>query len=292
MKYQKQVKRPNARKRVADQHNSGQYTTVNQSRNQSRKSNVKRHRRRHKKNYILHYIILIFLFSVVIVTMSFTVLFNIKEIIITGNTKINKNEVISSSGIAIGDNLLRIKKSKIESNILKSSIFLDGVDVKRKFPSTLNINLDIAKPTTGVNYEGKYYYFSKNGRLIEISETNTHSDIIVFWGVDLEKIKLGEYLKPNEKNEYEIALKIRKSIKEASFEKIEAVDLRNPAYIKLYYGTQIEVVLGNLNDIDYKLKMAKKVIDTEITYGETGILDVQISGKAFFRGKENITHPK
>lgn len=291
MKYQKQAKRQNVKKRVSEQNISEQYMNANQSRNQSRKSNVKRHRRRHKKNYILHYIILLFLFSVVLITMSFTVLFNIKEIKITENTKINKDEVISSSGVAIGDNLLRIKKSKIESNILKSSIFLDGVDVKRKFPSTLNIALDIAKPTIGVNYDQKYYYFSKKGRLIEISETNAHSDIIVFWGVDLEKIKLGEYLKPNDKNEYEIAIKIKDSLKEASLEKIEACDLRNPAYIKLYYASQIEVVLGNLNDIDYKLKMAKKVIDTEITYGETGVLDVQISGKAYFRGKENIKHP-
>lgn len=276
MKYEKNMKR-----QVSSQ----------ETRNQSRENNAKRHKRRHKKNYVLHYIIMIFLLSVVLVTMSYTVLFNIKTIKISENSILKNDEVIKVSGVSVGDNLLRIKTKRIEQKILNHSIYLDTADVKRKFPSTLDINLKFASATYGVNYEGMYYFFSSKGRLIEISKTNTHTDIATFWGVDLNKMKKGEYLKPTEKNELETAMLLKKAIDGSGIEKIQAVDLRDVANIKLYHGTKIEIILGNLNDIDYKLKMAKKVIDTQITYGETVILDVQISGKAYLRPIESVEYP-
>ncbi len=278
MKYEKSVKRQISSQEV---------------RSQSRQNNAKRHKRRHKKNYILHYIIIIFLLIIVLVTMSFTVLFNIKSFNVSQNTILKNEEVIKASGVTVGKNLLRINTSEIEKKILYHSIFLDTVEVKRKFPSTLDINLQFAKATYGVYYGGLYYFFSGKGRVIEISEKNTHTDIVTFWGIDLNKIKLGEYIKPSEenKNELEIAMTLKKAIDDSEIEKIQAVDLRDIANIKLYYGTEIEVIFGNLSDVDYKLKMAKKIIDTQITYGETVILDVQISGKAYLRPTESIKYP-
>lgn len=260
-------------------------------RDERRSQNAKRHRRRHKKNYMLYYILLSFLLTVALIVMSFTVFFNIQHFQISENSVFTQEELLEICGLKEGDNLLLLNTNKMEEKIMKQTIFLDRVEVRRKFPSTLEINMHTAEVTHGANYGRLYYFFSESGRLIEISKTNTHTDVTTFWGVDLNKIKLGEYLKITETNEYETALMLIEKLNELEFENIIGADLRDLSNIKLYYGESFEIKLGNISDLDYKLKVSKELIETKLNEGEVGILDVQISGKAYFRATEEVKLP-
>ena len=57
--------------------------------------------------------------------------FNIKNIEVTGNTKLTSQEIISLSQIQLDENTFKIVKSKIEKNI-KQNAYKEKVDIKRK----------------------------------------------------------------------------------------------------------------------------------------------------------------
>lgn len=260
-------------------------------RDEQRRQNVKRHRRRRKKNYMLHYILLSFLLTAALIIMSFTVFFNIKQFEISENTIFTQEELLGICGVKTGDNLLLLNTTKMEKKIMDHTIFLDSAEVKRKFPFTLEITLNPATAAYGVNYGRLYYYFSESGRMIETSKTNTHENVTTFWGVDLNKIKQGEYLKVTDNNELETAQMLLEKFVEFELENVVGVDLRDMANVKLYYGNSFEIKLGNISNLEYKLKVAKELIQSKLNDGEVGILDVQVDGKAYFRATEEVNLP-
>ncbi|WMJ23758.1 FtsQ-type POTRA domain-containing protein [Paludicola sp. MB14-C6] len=253
-----------------------------QLRNQSRQSNAKRHKKRHKKNYALHYIILLFLLTVTLVTLSFTVLFNIKKITVSDNKILASQTVIKNSGAKIGDNLLLVNTKQIANEVLNKNIAIDAVEVKRKFPTTLHIELKIAKTKLIIRNEKQFYYFSNAGRLIKIADTVDEPSVIQFIGINISNMKLGEYIKKSDKNHYQDCLKIYDTIAAAKMPKITGVSLENPSCITLNYNNQIQIKVGNIKDLTYKLNVAKEVIK-KIGDNEKGVIDVQINGKAFFK---------
>ena len=76
--------------------------------------NVRKKRRRRKQNLSLYYTAIFFLVAVVGIILSLTVFFNVKEVIVTGNSIYTNNDIILASGIKTGDNLVRLSSSKVE----------------------------------------------------------------------------------------------------------------------------------------------------------------------------------
>lgn len=261
-----------------------------QLRDFSRRDNAKRHKRRHKRNYILYYIILIFLLLVTFVTLSFTVLFNIQNVTVTANQLGLTQSVIDGTGVKIGDNLLRINTKSIEKKILAKNMQLDSVKVKRKFPNTLHIELGIGKTELIIKANNKYYYLSEGGRLIKISDTNDEPDVIQFAGMKMDNMKLGDYINSSKDENYQTCKTILEAIEQSKIEHITNVSLKDSSCIRLYYENRLEIKVGNIQELTYRLNVAREVI-SKLDTTDKGIVDVQIDGKAYFKPEAEITLP-
>lgn len=286
----------------------------NNNRNDNRKGNAKRHRQRHKKNYALHYIFLTLVFAATLVVLSLTVLFKIEDIQINGADLVNKAVVVELSGVKIGDNLIKIDKKKMEKNIIKQEYLIDSITVKRKFPSTLVINLEMSDAEMCIKQGGEFYFFNNTLRLIERSKTNTHPKITMFRGVtvgakkiadpkssgvssepvnaedykenemgDFVEMKLGDYLVENDENGLAMCLRIRDALKKTKIPSITSVDMRDPVSVDFFFEDRIMIKVGTVTDLEAKLSSAYRVIENELIDNEEGVLDVQIAKKAYFR---------
>lgn len=256
------------------------------TRDEVRQANGKIHKRRRKKNYILYYILLSFLLTVVVVSLSLTVLFNLSEITVKDYPGINKEKIIASSAIQIGDNLVRMNVEKIEAKILNENIMLDSVSVKRKFPSNVEISLVLSEPKIGIKNGSEYHYFSAKGRYFT---SDTQRKGLIFQGVDVSKIKLGEYLSKASVDGRETMESLHKAIIESKIPNITYVDMRDISSIKLYYKDEIEIIIGSMSLIQYKLDKAKELIANNMEEGVIGQLDVQVYRKGFFRPIDFVT---
>ena len=83
------------------------------------------------------------LFAIIIGGIIYAILspiFNIKQIKVSGNSKISVDEIISLSGFNLEQNMFTYKMSDVKSKI-KENAYIDTVKISRKIPDSIEISV-------------------------------------------------------------------------------------------------------------------------------------------------------
>ena len=153
--------------------------------------NVRR-RRRHR-NYIIYYILLGTIMTIVCITLSLTVFFNIEKLNPTGSSVYSSEEILAAVNARKGDNLIRLNVGKLESQALETLTSAESVEIKRHFPNQLDIIVTDGEPVLQVSFGGMFYQFTESGRLIGVTET-AEVDGQVVVGPDPTGLEVGQYM--------------------------------------------------------------------------------------------------
>lgn len=284
-------KRPSSSSARSSANNRGGRTQQPQTnRQRAKQKNVRRHRSKLKRNYSMHYAFLAFVMTVAFVVLCFTHFFNIKEIEVVPNTMFTQEEVIEFAQIELESSLLMLNTVAIAKRIASQSVLISSVDVNAIYPSTVEIAINKEQPHIAINYGRQPRYINEDGKYFETSKTDIY-DVIKYYGVDMQYVDLGQKIDIEQENNYDIAVDINNTIEELGITGITVVDLRDIASIKLYYGEQIEIKIGSIADIEYKLMTFQKILESKLDFDEKGILDVQVTGRAYFKVSNEVTLP-
>jgi cell division septal protein FtsQ len=91
-------------------------------------------------------------------------IFTVQEINISGNTKINGEEILKRSGLRQGESSIFFFEDSVEENILKNS-WVKGVSVTKEFPKKVNIQINEEESYCLLFDEnGKIFYINKEGK--------------------------------------------------------------------------------------------------------------------------------
>ena len=74
-------------------------------------------------------------------TVGATVFFQLEQVVVVGNQRYTAQEVEQASGLQAGDNLFRLNKYEIKNEILRKLPYVEGVNIVRHLPSTIQITL-------------------------------------------------------------------------------------------------------------------------------------------------------
>ena len=121
-------------------------------------------------------IIAIIVLTAIIVTML-SPLFNIKEVKVSGNSKISTDKIISLSNIQIGENTYRINTLSIKDKIKKNA-YIEDVEIKRNLPSQIEIIIKERVATFMIEYINSYVYINNQGYMLEISNEKLELPIL------------------------------------------------------------------------------------------------------------------
>lgn len=160
--------------------------------------------RRGKRNYTLYYLTFGLFSAIVLLILSYTVLFPVTDITVkTTDPEIvispeAAQTYIESSGLSKGNNLLRVNAKTTEQNILASDPTIDAVTLHKKLPGKLVVEVNVARPWCAFyNAADKLYYsVSENGRVIAAGKKKelplTEKTVFVT-GFTLEDCEVGSY---------------------------------------------------------------------------------------------------
>lgn len=246
-------------------------------------ANQEKRKRRRKKNYLIHYILVFILVSIIGTTLSLTVFFNISNIIIEGTSNFATNEeILGFSQVTEGQNLFRIDLDKIEDRIIKNTTDIDSVTVHRALPDKLVISLEQSVPKLAFYNLGKYYLVSNGDRVIsQVDNVDEYTDIIKFTSTQIKDIQVGQFLTENE--EYQKFKNVIDYITKCDLQGVKAIEIEEDNDINLNYQDRITIELGNMIEINYKLKTVKKVLDEHIDANAFGVIDARTETVAYFR---------
>lgn len=252
--------------------------------NIERKNSGKRMRRR-RRMMSVYTVVVILLVLTVGVTMCFTFLFNIDEIVISGESETyTYMEIVEASGIHAGDNLLRLDYKKAEQRILDQLLYVETAKVDRDFPSTLRITVTRCIPAYNVQYDKGVLLVSRKGKIL--ADNNFYTDtenLPIIYGFDPADTEAGKPLRSKNENKYDAFTQLISRFDRDDNAGIATIDLTNEYAITVNYRNGMIFKMGNWNDVEYKLNLADTVMQDETVKGKKGYLTMIGTKQCSFR---------
>jgi len=222
--------------------------------------------------------IIFFVFGVLLliifgINKIFNNFFGIKNIYCESNIKYTHEEIIDSSGIKTGDNLLYLNKNKIKNNIYKKLSYIEKIKIKKKFPDKIFIETELADIKFNIFFDNKYYLISANSKILE-ERDEPITEYIILTGINFSISDLGDiiYQNPDIKN---IINEISSACENRNLNLIKSIDISDKNNIILNYDNRINILFGDFKDIEYKILTISEIILNRINNTETGTLDIR-----------------
>lgn len=239
---------------------------------------VKRRKKRRNRRKIA---LAVFLLTViaVLITLSLTVFFPIAEIGVKGDTRYSSEQIIKTSGVAIGDNLFRLNDKKIEQTLTERLPYLLTVDLKRSLPDTLVLTVKEIVPQYAFSVDGKYLLVGQNKALELVEDLPEGITQIV---CEVEDYELGKPLSLGKRTE--AFSKICTAMGESGLSGITQVDMTDTSKITMRYEDRLTLELGSLEDVQKKMKKAVQIIeavDSDYNGKATGTIRLQYEDAYF-----------
>lgn len=137
-------------------------------------------------------------------------LFNLTEIQVSNNEKISTDTIISLSNLTIGENIYKTSINKIKNNI-KQNAYIESVEVKRKLPNKIIVNVKERKATYNLEYANSFIYINNQGYILDILENKLEAPIIDGYTTSGENIIVGNRLNAEDLEKLGTVLKIMES---------------------------------------------------------------------------------
>ena len=145
-----------------------------------------------RKSYVLYFAIFAFLGIVIFTILSVKVLFKVEEVKLNGSSVYSVEQILAAGGVETGISLLLFDTVEAENSIKNELVFVDGVSIKKDYPSALTITVEHADRAVSIQNSDGYWEVSRKGRVIGCSDTRP--DGVVVTGFSSAGLRIGGYI--------------------------------------------------------------------------------------------------
>ncbi len=253
-----------------------------------RKSRIKKKRKNTLLIYRLKLIFscsfLVLLISLIGVITSISFFFKVEAIEICGETRYNNEDVITQSGLKVGDNIFFLDSSKIQNELERTFPYIEGVKVVKRFPNKIVINMRDSREFRVFKSDLKYVIVNSYGKVLEISD-KYDGNLLLIEGLECNNLEVGSQLGFSNENSKRQVENIIEIMENNGLSKITYINFKNLANILVKYDNRIKMKLGLYDHVDYKIRTASEIILNNIGENEKGELDLSLlvkDGKSYF----------
>jgi len=249
---------------------------------ENRKNGRRMRRRQRMSGYYTLVVVMLVIASVC--TVCLTVAFNIKHIIVSGESEnYTYMKIVESSGVRVGDNLVRLNAEKCARQILEECTYVETAEIEKKYPFTLKINVTRSIPGFNVEYEDGVLLVSRSGKILEKNDYYINR-LPVIQGFRPLNPEIGKPVVSESEHINDAFRQIteRYSGNEVT-DDILCVDMSSEQNIVSTYKNGIVFKMGNWTDINYKLDLAGTVMNDPTVKDKTGFLTMIGTNQCSFR---------
>ena len=222
--------------------------------------------------------------------------FKVENVEVAGINKYQAWDVREASGIRDGENLLTLSKAKISGNIIANLPYIKSVQVAIRLPGTVVIQVEEITVSYAISdHAGMWWLIDAAGRIIDSTTPADAQDHLRVLGVEIANAQIGaqavafeaEPETDSDGNPVPVAITgaDRLSAAVTVLQALEDngilgqvlhVDVKDITDIRISYGTRFEVLLGDRQNMFYKVNAMKQAIDQMGSY-ESGELDASFT---------------
>ena len=246
-------------------------TSVNTNKNKqnAKKKLTKQQQIAIKKKKAILKIVKVLTLIIVIIGVSIYValspLFNIKEINVTGNSKLSKEEIISLSELKTDENTFKVSK-KNTKNKVKANAYIENVKIRRKLPDKVEIIVVERVATYMIPFANSYIYINNQGYMLEITSQKAEMPAIVGISTPEEELHEGQRLISEDLVKLGEVLQIMESANANELvDLITKIDISNRQdYILTLEKEKKAIHLGDVSNLSTKMAYVKKILNDEL----------------------------
>ena len=237
-----------------------------------------------KSIFIKNFLIIAIIIFLTILLLNSS-LFNIKEIVVEGNSVLSQNKIISISTLNLDENIFKFNKNNIKKALLENP-YIENVDISRKLPNTVLIKIEERIPTYILQFTDSYVYINNQGYMLEISNDKIDVPILVGFTTDLSNIKVGNRLDNKDLEKMNMVIKIYETAKNVELAQyITKIDVSDTKEYKISMDDLGKTIyLGDASDLNSKMLELKEILHK--TQNKSGIVFLNVdlnTQRAYFR---------
>ena len=262
-----------------------------QRKGQSKQRRRRRRARRDGTPTVL--VLLCLLLTVVAIILAATLFFKIETVTLTGDTRYSQDYVAEASGLEIGDNLVLFDKISVKNGIYKACPYLDTVQIRRRYPSGIEIIVTECQPVA-VLYDEKaeipdpedetktvttgetgWWLVDRNGKLLENITSPQVPELTRIYGVTLLAPETGKSVEIlQEDTQKPLFLLLNTAEDDGILQDIGGMDFAEPYAIRFNYLDRFVVKLGSTEDLDVKMRYLHLIVEEKLSSNAAGTLDL------------------
>ena len=191
--------------------------------------------------------------------------FKVRNILVVGNRNLLKEEVITQSGVQIGDNLLSLSDTELKKRLEKNR-YIEYIGHEFDYRGTLTLRINERLGMGVVNALGLYYVLDAEGMVLECAgsvfpDTVAGPKISGFSMDDNTRVVIGDKLPVRDNGQLEsmrCVLTMLDSV--GMLGRISQLDVKNLDNLYLMTTDGAKIVLGDDGSLQTKLLIAREVL--------------------------------
>ncbi len=259
----------------------------NQTRMTKKQAKIMRKKKKIKK--ILKTIILVAIIIGGICFALISPIFNITDIQVIGNNKINSDTIISLSQLQIEQNIFRFNKNKV-LNEIKTNAYVENTKIKRKIPNKIEIIIEEREQNYNVEFLNGYAYINNQGYILEIAEQKLDLPVIMGITTPQEQVVAGNRLNDEDLEKLETVIQIMNICKSYELDKkVSSIDITNKNDYIMYMEEEKKTIhLGNDSNLTNKMLYVPAILKENQGKEGTIYLNGNINGDFKPRFREKV----
>ena len=259
----------------------------NQTRMTKKQAKIMRKKKKIKK--ILKTIILVAIIIGGICFALISPIFNITDIQVIGNNKINSDTIIILSQLQIGQNIFRFNKNKVVNEI-KTNAYVENTKIKRKIPNKIEIIIEEREQNYNVEFLNGYAYINNQGYILEIAEQKLDLPVIMGITTPQEQVVAGNRLNDEDLEKLETVIQIMNICKSYELDKkVSSIDITNKNDYIMYMEEEKKTIhLGNDSNLTNKMLYVPAILKENQGKEGTIYLNGNINGDFKPRFREKV----
>lgn len=252
--------------------------------------NHTRPRARRRRNLSLYYLMIFTVCVIIFLILARTVLFNISEYVVEGNSIYTADAILAAGGLHEGRNMYGINLEKTEKKIKDKLVYIEDIKLRRKLPDKFLVTVTEARAFACCEYEGnRYAVITKSGRYLETEQLGPRAGLIQIKGMELTGVAIAADFVSQDETKRDIILDLMEAISEICDGKITEIDITDRTNITMKYEDRIDIDFGSSLDYEYKLRYISTIIEDSLEPDEEGTIVYHSSAAgASFIKKEDM----
>lgn len=196
-------------------------------------------------------------------------LFDIKNIVITGNNVLSREEIIEMAGLGGGKNIFLVNTISITKS-LEASHYVKSVEADIIYPSEVRLNIVERKVRSLVEFGSIFLHVDEEGMVLGVSST-VKEPLPIVTGLKISDFSEGQFLSIDNPSSFESVVSLNKLFEKYEIGDVLKVDISDADDIHIFING-LDISFGSISDANEKIRRIKYILD-EIPKNDRGYLD-------------------